>query len=56
MAPLLTPRDAALRLGISYPTMKQWLYQGKIRATRILTLDADLRRLAPDLKARIVVL
>ena len=34
MAPLLTPRDAALRLGISYPTMKQWLYQGKIRATR----------------------
>ncbi len=34
MAPLLTPRQAALRLGISYPTMKQWLYQDKIKASR----------------------
>lgn len=31
---MLTPRESALRLGISYPTMKQWLYRGKIRATR----------------------
>ncbi len=30
----LTPREAALRLGISYPTMKQWLYRDKIKATR----------------------
>lgn len=34
MTSLLTPREAALRLGISYPTVKQWLYQGKIKAIK----------------------
>jgi molybdopterin-binding protein len=34
MASLLSPREAALRLGISYPTMKQWLYRGKIKAAK----------------------
>jgi molybdopterin-binding protein len=34
MASLLTPREAALRLGISYPTVKQWLYQGKLKAVK----------------------
>lgn len=34
MASLLTPRETALRLGISYPTVKQWLYQGKIKAMK----------------------
>lgn len=34
MASLLTPREAALRLGISYPTIKQWLYHGKIKAVK----------------------
>ena len=34
MAALLSPREAALRLGISYPTMKQWLYQGKVKAAK----------------------
>jgi molybdopterin-binding protein len=34
MASLLTPREASLRLGISYPTVKQWLYQGKIKAVK----------------------
>ena len=34
MASLLTPREAALRLGISYPTVKQWLYHGKINAVK----------------------
>ena len=28
---LLTPRDAARRLGVSYPTLKQWIYKGSIR-------------------------
>ena len=32
MEALLSPREAALRLGISYPTMKQWLYRGKVKA------------------------
>ena len=34
MAELYTPRDAAERLGISYPTIKQWLYRGKLRAVK----------------------
>ena len=34
MAALLTPREAALRLGVSYPTMKQWLYRNKVKASR----------------------
>jgi molybdopterin-binding protein len=28
---LLTPRAAADRLGVSYPTVKQWIYKGAIR-------------------------
>ncbi|HEY0759200.1 MAG TPA: helix-turn-helix transcriptional regulator [Acidisarcina sp.] len=34
MAAPLTPREAAIRLGISYPTIKQWLYQGKIKGVK----------------------
>jgi len=34
MAELYTPRAAAERLGISYPTIKQWLYRGKLRAVK----------------------
>ena len=29
---LFTPRDAAKVLGISYPTLKQWIYKKKIRS------------------------
>jgi molybdopterin-binding protein len=29
---LLKPRDAALQLGISFPTIKQWIYKKKIRS------------------------
>ncbi len=31
---LLTPRDAALQLGISFPTIKQWIYKKKIRSVQ----------------------
>jgi molybdopterin-binding protein len=31
---LLTPREAAHRLGVSYPTVKQWIYKGSIRTRR----------------------
>lgn len=34
MPPLLTPRQAALRLGISYPTIKQWIYSNKLRTVK----------------------
>ena len=30
MQRLLAPREAANILGISYPTLKQWIYRGKI--------------------------
>jgi predicted site-specific integrase-resolvase len=28
---LLTPRQAARQLGVSYPTIKRWIYKGTIR-------------------------
>lgn len=31
---LFTPRDAAQVLGISYPTLKKWIYTKKIRSVR----------------------
>ena len=34
MPAFLSPREAAIRLGISYPTIKQWLYRGKIKAAK----------------------
>lgn len=30
----LKPKDAAEQIGISYPTIKQWIYSGKIRSIR----------------------
>lgn len=33
---LLKLRDAALQLGISFPTIKQWIYKKKIRSVRTL--------------------
>lgn len=34
MSELLTPKDAAQLAGVSYPTLKQWIYKGKIRSTK----------------------
>ena len=31
---MLGPRDAAVQLGISFPTIKQWIYKKKIRSVR----------------------
>ncbi len=31
---LLRPHDAARRMGIAYPTLKQWIYKRKVRASR----------------------
>src|SRR5215467_81751 len=31
---LLAPREAANILAISYPTLKQWIYQGKIKTAK----------------------
>ncbi len=32
--PLLTAREVSTRLGVSYSTVKQWIYKGSIRTTR----------------------
>lgn len=34
MQRLLAPREAANILGISYPTLKQWIYHGKIKTAK----------------------
>ena len=34
MSELLKPIDAARLAGVSYPTLKQWIYSGKIRSTK----------------------
>jgi molybdopterin-binding protein len=34
MQRLLPPREAANILGISYPTLKQWIYRGKIKTAK----------------------
>jgi molybdopterin-binding protein len=31
---LFSPREAAQILGISYPTLKQWIYKGKLRTAK----------------------
>ncbi|HXN65649.1 MAG TPA: helix-turn-helix transcriptional regulator [Candidatus Acidoferrales bacterium] len=31
---LLSPREAAQALGISYPAIKQWIYRGKLRTVK----------------------
>ena len=34
MQRLLSPREAAGILGISYPTLKQWIYHGKLKSAK----------------------
>jgi len=34
MSDLLTPMQAARVAGVSYPTIKQWIYKGKIHSTK----------------------
>lgn len=31
---LVTPREAATRLGVGYSTLKQWIYKGTLRTSR----------------------
>jgi molybdopterin-binding protein len=47
---LLTVRAAAARLGIGYSTLKQWIYQGRVRTTQTAgghhrISDAEIDRL-----------
>jgi len=49
---LLPPREAAKILGISYPTLKQWIYRGKINSVKTpgghhRVPDSEIDRLIP---------
>lgn len=50
---LLTPREAATALGVSYPTVKQWILAGKIKTTKTPGGHHRIRQsaLAPLLEA-----
>lgn len=54
MASLLTPRGAGLRLEISYPTIKQWIYQGKIRTAQ--TPDTQKREMLLEVRETVAAL
>jgi molybdopterin-binding protein len=48
----LKPREAAVRLGISYPTLKKWIYSGKLRSVTTpgghhRIPESELERLIP---------
>jgi molybdopterin-binding protein len=52
MQRLLAPREAANILGISYPTLKQWIYRGKIKTAKTLgghhrVPESEIDRLIP---------
>lgn len=62
---LLTPREASRMLGISYPTIKKWILEGKIKTTQTPGghhrlsqaslrpfLQADSARPDPDSRSR----
>src|SRR5947199_7460181 len=34
MSTMLKPKEAAIRLGISYPTIKQWIYHRKLKSVK----------------------
>src|SRR5690349_5630720 len=47
---LVTVREAARRLGVGYSSLKQWIYQGRVRTTRTpgghhRIAEAELERL-----------
>jgi molybdopterin-binding protein len=52
MPRLYTPRDAAQMLGISYPSLKQWIYRGKLKTVHTAgghhrIPESEINRLLP---------
>src|ERR1700676_4418872 len=57
MQRLLAPREAAHILGISYPTLKQWIYRGKLKTVKTpgghhRVPESEIDRLIPKKLAR----
>jgi molybdopterin-binding protein len=58
MSELLTPIAAARLAGVSYPTLKQWIYKGKIRTTKTAgghhrIARSEIERIAGTKKAKV---
>ena len=56
MPKLYTPRDAAQVLGISYSSLKQWIYQGKLKSVQTVgghhrIPESEVDRLLPRIAA-----
>ena len=56
-SPRVTPAEAARLLGVSYPTIKQWIYRKKIRSVRTpgghhRIPTSEIRRLGAAVPAR----
>ena len=56
-SPRVTPAEAARLLGVSYPTIKQWIYRKKIRSVRTpgghhRIPTSEIRRLGAVVPAR----
>src|SRR5271155_3088402 len=52
MPKLYTPREAAQVLGVSYPSLKQWIYRGKLKSVRTpgghhRISESEINRLRP---------
>ena len=57
MQKFLAPREAAKVLGISYPTLKQWIYAGKIKTNKTpgghhRVPESEIDRLFPQKQER----
>ena len=59
-AKMYTPREAAKILGVSYPTLKQWIYRGRVRTAktqgghhRIPETEIDRLLPTPDKRASV---
>ena len=50
--PLLTARDAAKQLGVTYSTLKRWIHQGSVRTVRT---DGGHHRISSDEIDRLLV-
>jgi molybdopterin-binding protein len=57
MEELLTPAEAARMAGVSYPTLKQWIYKGKLNSVKTVgghhrVARSDIERISRGGRAR----
>jgi molybdopterin-binding protein len=57
MEELMKPAEAARLVGVSYPTLKQWIYKGKIRSVKTVgghhrVARSEIERISGVVRAR----